>query len=103
MATVAAKVQEVIPPSGKAGIPPPFLAQEDVGSAGTLGSGYVTAGQEQRGQGLFSPQQARRLQEMQTEAPLLYAGEDGANHSGSPLVQLPHSASSSSDQPFRLR
>ena len=114
IATVAAKVQEVIPPSGKTGSASRFLGQEDTGSAGTVGSGYVTAGsepprdirvvtgdQEAGDQGLFSPQQARRLQEMQAEAPLLYAGdvgEEGGGRPVSPSPQLPHSASSSSDQ-----
>ncbi|CAE7279390.1 RE2, partial [Symbiodinium microadriaticum] len=89
MATVAAKVQEVIPPAGKSGSTTSVLVQEDNGSAGTVGSGYVTAGseprresrlnedQEQADRNLFSPQQARRLQEMETEAPLLYAGDEG--------------------------
>ena len=112
MATVTAKVQEVIPPSGKAGSVSSFLGQEDAGSAGTMGSGYVTAGSdpvrelraataEERDLGereLFSPQQAQRLREMQQEAPLLYAGEDVERRPVSPGVQLPHSASSSSDQ-----
>ena len=110
MATVAAKVQEVIPPAGKGGSTTSFLVQEDNGSAGTVGSGYVTAGseprresglnedQEQADRNLFSPQQARRLQEMETEAPLLYAGYEGGTRPVSPSPQLPHSASSSSDQ-----
>ena len=110
MATVAAKVQEVIPPAGKSGSTTSFLVQEDNGSAGTVGSGYVTAGseprresrlnedQEQADRNLFSPQQARRLQEMETEAPLLYAGDEGGTRPVSPSPQLPHSASSSSDQ-----
>ncbi|CAE7748047.1 TY5A, partial [Symbiodinium sp. KB8] len=81
MATVAAKVQGAMPPSGKAGSASAFLGQDDGGSAGTLGSGYVTAGsdnprdypsssgvQEAVEPGLFSPQQARRLREMQSEA-----------------------------------
>ena len=110
MATVAAKVQEVIPPAGKSGSTTSVLVQEDNGSAGTVGSGYVTAGseprresrlnedQEQADRNLFSPQQARRLQEMETEAPLLYAGDEGGTRPVSPSPQLPHSASSSSDQ-----
>ena len=110
MATVAAKVQEVMPPSGRNVSAASFLAQEDAGSAGTVGSGYVTAGSEpprespvmeerDRGQqGLFSPQQARSLQQMEAEAPLLYPGEDGGARPTSPLPQLPHSTSSGSDQ-----
>ena len=110
MATMAAKVQEVMPPSGRSGSAASFLAQEDTGSAGTVGSGYVTAGSEpqrearvveerdQSQQGLFSPQQARRLQQMESEAPLLYHGEDGSVRPTSLLPQLPHSTSSGSDQ-----
>ena len=110
MATVAAKVQEVIPPAGKSGSTSSVLVQEDNGSAGTVGSGYVTAGseprrdsrlnedQEQADRTLFSPQQARRLQEMEREARLLYAGEEGGTGPVSPSPPLPHSASSGSDQ-----
>ena len=109
MATVAAKVQEVIPPS-KAGNAAVFLGQDDSGSAGTMGTGYMTAGsesqhdsqpagvQEAASSGLFSPQQARRLQEMQGEAPLLYANEENATRSTSPVPPLPHSTSSGSEQ-----
>ncbi|CAE7930033.1 TY5A, partial [Symbiodinium sp. KB8] len=81
MATMAAKVQEVMPPSGRSGSAASFLAQEDTGSAGTVGSGYVTAGSEP-----------------QREAPLLYHGEDGSVRPTSLLPQLPHSTSSGSDQ-----
>ena len=111
MATVAAKVQGAMPPSGKAGSASAFLGQDDGGSAGTLGSGYVTAGsdnprdypsssgvQEAVEPGLFSPQQARRLREMQSEAPLLYAGEESGLNPPSPSPPLPHSTSSGSDQ-----
>ncbi|CAE7245904.1 GIP [Symbiodinium sp. CCMP2456] len=80
MANVAAKMQGVLPP-GKPSAAQSFLSREDTGSAGTQGTGYVTAGSVQQGEqsgsearvasggGLFSPQQARRLQEMETEAP----------------------------------
>ncbi|CAE7465544.1 GIP [Symbiodinium necroappetens] len=111
MATVAAKVQGAMPPSGKTGSASSFLGQDDGGSAGTLGSGYVTAGsdnlrdhpsssggQEAAEPGLFSPQQAQRLREMQNEAPLLYAGEENEPRPTSPSPPLPHSASSGSDQ-----
>ncbi|CAE7795583.1 GIP, partial [Symbiodinium sp. CCMP2456] len=85
MANVAAKVQGAIPPAG-ADTASSFLSPEDGGSAGTAETGYVTVASggdrdqratedapEAAGSGLFSPQQARRLQEMQQEAPLLYA------------------------------
>ena len=110
MATVAAKVQEVIPPVSKGASTTSFLVQEDSGSAGTVGSGYATAASEPQremrpnedrepeDQSLFSPQQARRFQEMEAEAPLLYAGDEGTSRPLSPSQQLPHSASSSSDQ-----
>ncbi|CAE7673266.1 KIN12C, partial [Symbiodinium necroappetens] len=111
MATVAAKVQGAMPPSGKTGSASSFLGQDDGGSAGTLGSGYVTAGsenlrehpsssggQEAAEPGLFSPQQAQRLREMQSEAPLLYAGEENEPRPTSPSPPLPHSTSSGSDQ-----
>ncbi|OLP87629.1 Copia protein [Symbiodinium microadriaticum] len=90
MANVAAKVQGMIPPA-KVATATSFLGQEEVRSAGTVGTGYVTAGSasiedqpvevEQHvdearpasGSELFSPQQARRLREMEQEAPLLYS------------------------------
>ncbi|OLP94794.1 hypothetical protein AK812_SmicGene23144 [Symbiodinium microadriaticum] len=90
MANVAAKVQGMIPPA-KVSSAASFLGQEEVRSAGTVGAGYVTAGsatmEEQHveveqqaneepqasGAELFSPQQARRLREMEQEAPLLYS------------------------------
>ena len=111
MATMAAKVQGAMPPSVKTGSASSFLGQDDGGSAGTLGSGYVTAGsenlredhssrggQEAAEPGLFSPQQAQRLREMQSEAPLLYAGEENEPRPTSPSPPLPHSTSSGSDQ-----
>ena len=111
MATVAAKVQGVTPPSSKAGSAATFLGQDDSGSVGTMGSGYVTAGSEPLREqqsasgapdagdsGLFSPQQARRLREMQDEAPLLFPGEESVVQHHSPPPQIPHSASSGSDQ-----
>ena len=115
MANVAAKVQGVLPPQGRGSSAQGFLQREDTGSAGTHGTGFLTAGsgmpgeqstpeaQGTSGSGLFSPQQAQRLREMSSEAPLLYAGE------GRPVPQrggaeerqvppLPHSSSSDSGQ-----
>ena len=115
MANVAAKVQGVLPPQGRGSSAQGFLQREDTGSAGTHGTGFFTAGsglqgehstpeaQGTSGSGLFSPQQAQRLREMSSEAPLLYAGE------GRPVPQrggaeerqvppLPHSSSSDSGQ-----
>ena len=90
MANVAAKVQGVIPGT-KAGLGTGFLVREDLprdgGLAGTAETGCVTAGsgsvgeqvaedfRSRSGDGLFSPQQARRLHEMPGEAPLLFPGE----------------------------
>ena len=119
MATVAAKVQGMIPPA-KTASAASFLGQEEVRSAGTAGTGYVTVdsamNEEQpveegqhiaeavsgSGTELFSPQQARRLREMEQEAPLLYqdrrvdfsAGDTGAVG----VPPIPHSSSSESGQ-----
>ena len=112
MASVAAKVQGVLPPPGKASASQTFLQREDTGSAGT---GYHTVGSGTQGEqsapeaqvasggGLFSPQQARRLREMSSEAPLLYAEEtpplqQGGAAEGAQVPPLPHSASSDSGQ-----
>ncbi|CAE7647371.1 GIP [Symbiodinium sp. KB8] len=91
IANVAAKVQGVLPPAAKASAANSFLPREDTGSAGTQGTAFQTAGSVNYGEqsgpetrgvsegGLFSPQQARRLQQMSNEAPLLYAeGARGA-------------------------
>ena len=115
IANVAAKVQGVLPPTAKANAASSFLQREDTGSAGTQGTGFQTAGSVNYGEqsgpetrgvsesGLFSPQQARRLQEMSTEAPLLYAegvrGEQREETAGEVQVPpLPHSSSSDSGQ-----
>eukprot|EP00439_Symbiodinium_sp_Y106_P005521 s9192_g1.t1 len=117
MTNVAAKVQGALP-VGKAGPSAPFLPQEESVSAGTVDTGFATAvsratgdekSDDQQGMstgGLFSPQQARRLREMQSEAPLLYSSEGATAQSGATMVSggapavppLPHSASSDSGQ-----
>ena len=119
MANVAAKVQGMIPPA-KVPSAASFLGQEEVRSAGTVGTGYVTAGSasieeqpvevEQQAIGepqapgaeLFSPQQARRLREMEHEAPLLYSErrpEQPQEESGAVRAPpLPHYSSSESGQ-----
>ena len=114
MTNVAAKVQGVLP-VGKAGPPASFLPQEESGSAGTVETGFATAvsratvEDEQQGAvsgGLFSPQQARRLQEMQGEAPLLYSSRSARDPAtvlsgsggASAVPPIPHSASSDSGQ-----
>ena len=119
MANVAAKVQGMIPPA-KVSSAASFLGQEEVRSAGTVGAGYVTAGsatmEEQHveveqqaneepqasGAELFSPQQARRLREMEQEAPLLYSErrtEQPQEDSGPVRAPpLPHYSSSESGQ-----
>ena len=84
MANVAAKVQGVIPGT-KAGLGTGFLVREDLprdgGLAGAAETGCVTAGsgsvgeqvaedfRSRSGDGLFSPQQARRLHEPQATNP----------------------------------
>ena len=115
IANVAAKVQGVLPPTAKAGAAYSFLPREDTGSAGTQGTGFQTAGSVNYGEqsgpetrgvsesGLFSPQQARRLQEMSNEAPLLYAegarGVQAEETTGEVRIPpLPHSSSSDSGQ-----
>ncbi|CAE7470087.1 GIP [Symbiodinium necroappetens] len=117
MANVAAKVQGMIPPA-KVSSAASFLGQEEVRSAGTVGTGYVTASSaameeqpvevEQQaneepqasGAELFSPQQARRLREMEQEAPLLYSesrNDQPQEDSGAVRAPpLPHYSSSES-------
>ena len=115
IANVAAKVQGVLPPAAKASAANSFLPREDTGSAGTQGTAFQTAGSVNYGEqsgpetrgvsegGLFSPQQARRLQQMSNEAPLLYAegarGAQAEEPTGGVLIPpLPHSSSSDSGQ-----
>ena len=109
----------MIPPA-KVSSASSFLGQEEVRSAGTVGTGYVTAGsatmEEQpveveqpanedpqaSGAERFSPQQARRLREMEQEAPLLYSErrtEQPQEDSGAARAPpLPHYSSSESGQ-----
>ena len=115
MANVAAKVQGVLLPPGRVGAAQGFLPREDTGSAGTQGTGFYTVSSGMQGEhsapeaqgtsgsGLFSPQQAQRLREMSSEAPLLYAGEARPALQERPLEErqvppLPHSSSSDSGQ-----
>ncbi|OLQ14731.1 hypothetical protein AK812_SmicGene1053 [Symbiodinium microadriaticum] len=115
MANVVAKVQGALPAQAKASAAQNFLQREDTGSAGTQGTGFHTAGSGNHGEqsgpevlgtsesGLFSPQQARRLQEMAQEAPLLYpeggqVAQPERAATGGGIPPLPHSASSDSGQ-----